>query len=221
MNIESLGPETVDAYFERGLIHDVADLYQLKVQDLWGEDGTKARSANKIIEGIEESKKVPFERVLFALGIRFVGKVVAKGIARHFKSMEALFKANIDDLLACDGVGEVIASSVRTFLRKERNITLIKRLSEAGVQMCIEEKEMASTLLAGMTIVISGTFEQHSREEYKKIIEDNGGKNATSISKKTSFILAGEGMGPSKREKAEKLGIPIINETEFLAKLEV
>lgn len=158
---------------------------------------------------------------MFALGIRFVGKVVAKGIARHFKSMEALFKANIDDLLACDGVGEVIASSVRTFLREERNITLIKRLSEAGVQMCIEEKEMASTLLAGMTIVISGTFEQHSREEYKKIIEDNGGKNATSISKKTSFILAGEGMGPSKREKAEKLGIPIINETEFLAKLEV
>ena len=221
MNIESLGPETVDAYFERGLIHDVADLYQLKVQDLWGEDGTKARSANKIIEGIEESKKVPFERVLFALGIRFVGKVVAKGIARHFKSMEALFKASIDDLLACDGVGEVIASSVRTFLREERNITLIKRLSEAGVQMCIEEKEMASTLLAGMTIVISGTFEQHSREEYKKIIEDNGGKNATSISKNTSFILAGEGMGPSKREKAEKLGIPIINETEFLAKLEV
>ena len=219
MNIDSLGPETIDDYFERGLIHDVADLYKLKVEDLWGFDGNKMRSAHKIIDGIEASKQVPFERVLFALGIRFVGKVVAKNIARHFKSMQNLFNATIDDLMTCEGVGDIIASSVRTFLREERNIQLIQRLTEVGVQMQIEEKELASTALEGQTIVISGTFEKHSREEYKKIIEENGGKNTSSISKKTSFILAGEGMGPSKREKAEKLGIPIIDEATFLEKI--
>lgn len=157
--------------------------------------------------------------MLFALGIRFVGKVVAKNIARHFKSMQNLFNATIDDLMTCEGVGDIIASSVRTFLREERNIQLIQRLTEVGVQMQIEEKELASTALEGQTIVISGTFEKHSREEYKKIIEENGGKNTGSISKKTSFILAGEGMGPSKREKAEKLGIPIIDEATFLEKI--
>lgn len=219
MNIDSLGPETIDDYFERGLIRDAADLYALKVEDLWGFDGNKMRSANKIVDGIEASKQVAFERVLFALGIRFVGKVVAKNIARHFKSMQNLFNATIDDLMTCEGVGDVIASSVRTFLREERNIQLIQRLKDVGVQMQIEEKELASTALEGMTIVISGTFEKHSREEYKKIIEENGGKNTGSISKKTSFILAGEGMGPSKREKAEKLGIPIWDEATFLERI--
>ena len=219
MNIDSLGPETIDDYFERGLIRDAADLYALKVEDLWGFDGNKMRSANKIVDGIEASKQVAFERVLFALGIRFVGKVVAKNIARHFKSMQNLFNATIDDLMTCEGVGDVIASSVRTFLREERNIQLIQRLTDVGVQMQIEEKELASTALEGMTIVISGTFEKHSREEYKKIIEENGGKNTGSISKKTSFILAGEGMGPSKREKAEKLGIPIWDEATFLERI--
>ena len=219
MNIDSLGPETIDDYFERGLIRDAADLYALKVEDLWGFDGNKMRSANKIVDGIEASKQVAFERVLFALGIRFVGKVVAKNIARHFKSMQNLFNATIDDLMTCEGVGDVIASSVRTFLREERNIQLIQRLKDVGVQMQIEEKELASTALEGMTIVISGTFEKHSREEYKKIIEENGGKNTGSISKKTSFILAGEGMGPSKREKAEKLGIPILDEATFLERI--
>lgn len=217
MNIDSIGPETVDDYFERGLIHDAADLYKLKVEDIWGFDANRLRSAQKVIDGIEESKNVPFERVLFALGIRFVGKVVAKSIARHFKSMDALFNATIDDLLACDGVGDVIASSVRTFLREERNIDLIRRLRDAGLQMEMAQVETASNILSGQTIVISGTFAQHSREEYKKIIEDNGGKNTGSISKKTSFILAGEGMGPSKREKAEKLGITIMSETDFLS----
>lgn len=220
MNIDSIGPETVDDYFERGLIHDVADLYKLKVEDIWGFDANRLRSAQKVIDGIEESKNVPFERVLFALGIRFVGKVVAKSIARHFKSMDALFNATIDDLLACDGVGDVIASSVRTFLREERNIDLIRRLRDAGLQMEMAQVETASNILSGQTIVISGTFAQHSREEYKKIIEDNGGKNTGSISKKTSFILAGEGMGPSKREKAEKLGITIMSETDFLSMLD-
>ncbi|MDD7079374.1 MAG: NAD-dependent DNA ligase LigA [Prevotella sp.] len=220
MNIDSIGPETVDDYFERGLIHDAADLYKLKVEDIWGFDANRLRSAQKVIDGIEESKNVPFERVLFALGIRFVGKVVAKSIARHFKSMDALFNATIDDLLACDGVGDVIASSVRTFLREERNIDLIRRLRDAGLQMEMAQVETASNILSGQTIVISGTFAQHSREEYKKIIEDNGGKNTGSISKKTSFILAGEGMGPSKREKAEKLGITIMSETDFLSMLD-
>lgn len=217
MNIDSIGPETVDDYFERGLIRDAADLYQLRVEDLWGFDATRMRSAKKVIDGLEESKKVPFERVLFALGIRFVGKVVAKNIARHFQSMNALFDATIDDLMTCDGVGDVIASSVRTFLREERNIDLINRLREAGLQMEVKQVALASTALAGKTVVISGTFEHHSRDEYKKLIEDNGGKNTGSISKKTSFILAGDGMGPSKREKAEKLGIPIVTEEEFLA----
>lgn len=189
MNIDSLGPETIDDYFERGLIHDVADLYKLKVEDLWGFDGNKMRSAHKIIDGIEASKQVPFERVLFALGIRFVGKVVAKNIARHFKSMQNLFNATIDDLMTCEGVGDIIASSVRTFLREERNIQLIQRLTEVGVQMQIEEKELTSTALEGQTIVISGTFEKHSREEYKKIIEENGGKNTGSISKKRPLSL--------------------------------
>lgn len=217
MNIDSIGPETVDDYFERGLIHDAADLYQLRVEDLWGFDATRMRSAQKVIDGLEESKKVPFERVLFALGIRFVGKVVAKNIARHFQSMNALFDATIDDLMTCDGVGDVIASSVRTFLREERNIDLINRLREAGLQMEVKQVALASTALAGKTVVISGTFEHHSRDEYKKLIEDNGGKNTGSISKKTSFILAGDGMGPSKREKVENLGIPIVSEEEFLA----
>ena len=220
MNIDSLGPETIDGYFERGLIHDAADLYQLRLEDLWGEDGNKMRSAQKILDALEESKQVPFERVLFALGIRFVGKVVAKGIARHFKSMDALSNATLDELLSCDGVGEVIASSVITFLHEERNISLIQRLKESGLQMEIMQSENSSNLLEGQTIVISGTFEKHSREEYKKLIEDNGGKNTGSISKKTSFILAGDGMGPSKKDKAEKLGIPIIIEDEFLRKIQ-
>lgn len=216
MNIESLGPETVDEYFEKGLIHDVADLYDLKIEDLWGFAGNKMRSAHKIIDGIAKSKEVPFERVLFALGIRFVGRVVAKSIALHFKSMDALRRATIDDLLTCDGVGDVIASSVRTFLLKERNIQLINRLAQAGVKMQVEEKTLASTSLSNMNIVISGTFAKHSREEYKKLIEDHGGKNTSSISKKTTFILAGEGMGPSKKEKADKLEIKIVDEDEFL-----
>ena len=217
MNIDSIGPETVDCYFERGLIRDAADLYQLRVEDLWGFDATRMRSAQKVIDGLEKSKEVPFERVLFALGIRFVGKVVAKNIAHHFQSMDALFEATIDDLLTCEGVGDVIASSVRTFLREERNIDLINRLRKAGLQMEVEQVTLASTVLVGKTVVISGTFERHSRDEYKKLIEDNGGKNTGSISKKTSFILAGEGMGPSKREKAEILGIPIVTEKDFLA----
>ncbi len=219
MNIDTLGPETVDAYFERGLIRDAADLYSLKLSDLCGPDGARRRSAENVIRAIEESKKVSFERVLYALGIRFVGKVVAKNLARHFRSIEALAQASIDELQEAEGVGQVIASSVRTFFLNADNRHFVERLAQAGLQMQVAENQLASTLLQGQTIVISGTFTQHSREDYKKIIEAHGGKTAGSISKKTSFVLAGEAMGPSKREKAVQLGIPLMTEVEFLQKI--
>lgn len=219
MNIDTLGPETVDAYFERGLIRDAADLYSLKLSDLCGPDGARRRSAENVIRAIEQSKNVPFERVLYALGIRFVGKVAAKNLARHFRSIEALAQASIDELQEAEGVGQVIASSVRTFFLNADNRQFVERLAQAGLQMQVAETQLASTLLQGQTIVISGTFSQHSREEYKKIIEAHGGKTAGSISKKTSFVLAGEAMGPSKREKAAQLGIPLISEEEFLQKI--
>lgn len=219
MNIDTLGPETVDAYFERGLIRDAADLYSLKLSDLCGPDGARRRSAENVIRAIEESKQVPFERVLYALGIRFVGKVVAKNLARHFRSIEALAQASIDELQEAEGVGQVIASSVRTFFLNPDNRHFVERLALAGLQMQVAETQLASTLLQGQTIVISGTFTQHSREDYKKIIEAHGGKTAGSISKKTSFVLAGEAMGPSKREKAAQLGIPLFTEEEFLQKI--
>ena len=219
MNIDTLGPETVDAYFERGLIRDAADLYSLKLSDLCGPDGARRRSAENVIRAIEQSKNVPFERVLYALGIRFVGKVAAKNLARHFRSIEALAQASIDELQEAEGVGQVIASSVRTFFLNADNRQFVERLAQAGLQMQVAETQLASTLLQGQTIVISGTFSQHSREDYKKIIEAHGGKTAGSISKKTSFVLAGEAMGPSKREKAAQLGIPLISEEEFLQKI--
>lgn len=221
MNIESLGPETVDLYYSEGLIHDAADLYSLTVKDLSGRWGTRIKSAEKIINSIEQSKKVPFERSLYALGIRFVGKTVAKIIARHFKTLDALMAAPYDDLLSVDGVGAVIANSIRTYFRDDRNLSLVNRLRTAGV--CFEindDGEVASDKLSGKTIVISGVFEKHSRDEYKAIIEQNGGKNSGSISGKTSFVLAGSNMGPSKLEKARSLGVPIVSETEFLEMIE-
>lgn len=222
MNIDSIGPETVDDYYQRGLIHDVADLYLLTVDDLKGTDGKRLLSAQKVVNGIKESCKVPFERVLLALGIRFVGKVAAKLLARHFGSVEALQAACLDELLQVDGIGKVIAESVIRYFADERNLQLIERLQKAGVQMQIVSDETipSGTALVGKTIVISGTFTQHSREEYKAIIEQYGGKNAGSISKKTSFILAGDNMGPSKKEKAADLGVPLLNEEDFLKLLE-
>ena len=217
MNIESLGPETVDDYFQRGLIHDAADLYQLTVTDLAGSEGTKMKSAQKIIDGIEQSKTVPFESSLYALGIRFVGKVVAKILARHFKNLDALMAARLDDFLSVEGVGEVIANSIISFFKQPRNLSLLNRLRSAGV--CFEIKESAQPMsqkLKDKIIVISGVFEKHSRDEYKEIIENNGGKNAGSISSKTSFVLAGSNMGPAKLEKAQKLDVPIITEDTFL-----
>lgn len=218
MNIDSIGPETVDAYFQQGLIHDVSDLYHLTVEDLMGRDGTRRRSAQKVVDGIRASLDVPFERVLYALGIRFVGKVAAKTLARHFGSMDALRHASLDALMQADGIGAIIAESVKRFFADERNAALVDRLTLLGLQMEVVREEQASTALEGQAVVISGTFAHHSRDEYKALIERHGGRNVSSISGKTSFVLAGEGMGPSKLEKARKLGIPIWTEDEFLKK---
>ena len=219
MNIDSLGPETVDDYFERGLIRDAADLYNLTTADLQGDGGTRLRSAQKVIDALEASKQIPFERVLYALGIRFVGKVAAKSLARHFGSMTALCQAETEAMLEVEGIGEVIASSVHAYLAEPRNRQLVERLAQAGLQMEAGKQALASDALLGKTIVISGTFAHHSREEYKTMIEAHGGKNVGSISKKTSFVLAGEGVGPSKLDKATKLGVPLVAENEFLAML--
>lgn len=222
MNIDSLGPETVDEYFERGLIHDVADLYDLRVEQINGEDGGREKSARKIIRSIQESASVPFERVVYALGIRFVGEIAAKTLARNFKSMDNLAAATLDDLMKVNGVGQVIAQSVVSFFADEKNVRLIERLRTHGVQMALSEEELTahSDVLAGQSIVISGVFTQHSRDEYKAMIERHGGKNVGSISAKTSFILAGANMGPAKLEKAQKLGIRILSEEEFLLLIE-
>ncbi|MEG1579968.1 MAG: NAD-dependent DNA ligase LigA [Bacteroidaceae bacterium] len=222
MNIESLGPETVDDYYKKGLIKNIADLYALKVSDICGEDGTKEKSAIKIIEGIRRSCEVSFERTLYALGIRFIGKVVAKLLARHFGTIDALMSASLDELLQIEGVGIVIAQSVRSYFANERHQELIHKLRIAGVKFSIDEKERRerSNKLAGMSIVISGVFQKHSREEYKMLIEQHGGKNVSGLSAKTTFLLAGENMGPAKLEKATKLGITIQNEDDFLSLIE-
>jgi DNA ligase (NAD+) len=220
MNIDSLGPETVAEYYDRGLIKNAADLYTLKVSDLEGENGTRLKSAQKIISAIEKSKGAGFERSLYALGIRFVGKVTAKVIARHFRTMDNLLSCSLDDLVKVDGVGAVIAQSVKQFFSELKNMEMVNRLMEYGVSFEINESAApAGDRLAGMSIVISGVFNHHSREEYKAMIEANGGKNASSISSKTSFVLAGDNMGPSKREKAENLGVRLMNEDEFLEML--
>ena len=221
MNIDSLGPETVDDYYRQGLIHNIADLYTIDVQQING-DGSREKSARKIVGSIEASKKVPFERVVFALGIRFVGETSARLLARHFKNIDALMSASIEELQEVEGIGEVMAQSVKNYFQNPQNLAIVERLRQYGLQMSLSEEQMSasSDLLAGKSIVISGVFEHHSRDEYKQIIEQNGGKNVGSISGKTSFILAGDNMGPSKLQKAEKLGIPIVSEEEFLKMIE-
>ncbi len=218
MNIMSLGPETVDEYWSRGLIHNVADLYDLTVAQITGGNKNRRLSAENVVNGIKHSTQVPFERVVFALGIRFVGETSARLLARHFKTMDALMNASMEELQEVEGIGEVIAKSVQSYFRHPQNMEIINRLRQYGVQMSLSEEQIQGVTdkLAGKSIVISGVFAQHSRDEYKMIIEQHGGKNVGSISGKTSFILAGENMGPSKLQKAEKLGIPIVNEEEFL-----
>lgn len=220
MNIDSLGPETIDEYYRKGLITNIASLYSLRLEDI-NDGGKRNKSAQKVIQAIEKSKAVPFERVLFALGIRFVGETSARLIARKFTSIEMLKNATIEQLMQVDGVGEVIAQSIKAYFLNEKNVEIVSQLEAMGVQMAIKEDETkpTSTLLQDLSIVISGVFTHHSRDEYKAIIEQHGGKNVGSISSKTSFILAGDNMGPSKLQKAEKLGIKIVNEEEFLSML--
>lgn len=221
MNIDSIGPETVDDFYRHGLVRNVADLYDIEVQQING-DGSRQKSAEKIVNGIEASKQVPFERVVFAFGIRFVGETTARLLARHFKTIDALAAASLQDLLEVEGVGEVIAKSVMTYFRNPVTMQIVERLRGYGLQMALSEEQMSSATdkLAGKSIVISGVFAHHSRDEYKQMIEQNGGKNVGSISGKTSFILAGENMGPAKLQKAEKLGIQIVDEETFLKMIE-
>ncbi len=218
MNIDGLGPETVDMFYRLDLIHDTADLYQLTTDDIKNLDRMGDKSAENIIRGIMQSKEIPFERVIFALGIRFVGETVAKKIAKSFKDIVELENADLETLVSIDEIGEKIAQSILNYFANDSNRKLIDRLKIAGLQLYRPEEDLSehTDKLAGQSIVISGVFTFHSRDEYKDLIEKHGGKNVGSISAKTSFILAGDNMGPAKLEKANKLGIKIMNEEEFL-----
>lgn len=220
MNIIGLGPEIIEDYYSRKLIRNIADLYTIDVQQING-DGSRNKSAQNIVNSIQKSKEVPFERVVFALGIRFVGETSARLLARHFKSMDALMAAGLDELQEVEGIGEVMAKSIISYFHNEQNREIVERLRGYGLQFELSQEQTAaqSDKLAGQSVVISGVFQHHSRDEYKLMIEQNGGKNVGSISSKTSFILAGENMGPSKLQKAEKLGIRIVSEDEFLEML--
>lgn len=221
MNIDSLGSETIDQFFKEGLVNNIADLYALKKEDLLPLERMAEKSASKAIFSIEQSKNIPFERVLYALGIRYVGVTVAKKLAFHYQSFDKLKSSDIEGLMGVDEIGGRIAESVLNWTSKEENIRLMNRLQDAGVQLEIDSKILADRthILQGHSFVISGVFIDYSRDEIKKLIEQNGGKNTSSISKKTSYLIAGDKMGPSKREKAEKLGIKIITENEFIALL--
>jgi len=221
MDIEGLGGETVALLVKEGLVSDYSDLYELKVEDVIPLERMAQKSAENLINGVEASKKNPFERVLFALGIRYVGETVAKKLAKHYKSVDALMAAPTQDLISVDVIGDRIAESVVDFFNSEENRRIIKRLKEFGVQLEISAELLANQTekLKGKSIVISGVFESISRNELKKLIEDNGGKVSSSISSKTSCLVAGDKMGPSKRSKAESLGVPILSEKEFLINL--
>ncbi len=217
MNIDGLGEETIDLLYRQGLLHNIADIYDLKSEDIAAQERLGEKSAQNMLAGIEASKQVPWARVLFALGIRMVGETTAKKIAKRFISIDSLQWATAEQLCAIEDVGPQIAENVVKYFEDIRNIEILDRLRKAGLQLEGEAaEEPTSDKLAGMSIVISGTFSQHSRDEYKAMIEANGGKNSGSVSKKTSFILAGENMGPEKRKKAEDLGIPLKTEEEFL-----
>lgn len=216
MNIDGLGAETIDLLYQQGLATTVADLYDLTFDQVVNLDRMADKSANNLLKGIQASKEIPFERVLFALGIRFVGETVAKKLAAAFKNIDAIACASYDELIAVDEIGEKIAIAVQQFFQDERALHTIERLKQAGLRFEMEEVALDSTSLEGKTFVVSGVFSQFSRDEIKALIEKNGGKNVGSISAKTSFVLAGENMGPAKLEKASSLGIPIISETDFI-----
>ncbi|RBN50664.1 NAD-dependent DNA ligase LigA [Flavobacterium psychrolimnae] len=218
MDIEGLGGETVALLFNNGLVHNYADLYELKVDQILPLERMAQKSAENLVNGVANSKNIPFERVLFALGIRFVGETVAKKLAKHYKSIDALSQATLMDLILVDEIGERIAQSVLDFFENQENRTIIKRLKEHGIQFEIIEKinPNATNKLSGKTFVVSGVFEKFSRDDLKKAIEDNGGKVGSSISAKTDYLIAGDNMGPAKLEKANKLNISIISEDDFM-----
>jgi len=216
MNIDGLGAETVDLLFEKGLVNNIADLYDLTYDDVVVLDRMADKSAENMINGIKASQNVPFERTLFGLGIRYVGETVAKKLAKHFKNIDEIAKAKFDELTNVDEIGERIAISVQQFFLKEENLDIIERLKRAGLQFEKKEKEGFSDKLQGKSFVVSGVFNSFSRDEIKEVIESNGGKNVSSISSKTDFVLAGENMGPAKLKKAEDLGIKILSEDEFI-----
>lgn len=218
MNIDGIGQETIDLFFDRGMISNIADLYDLTAEQIMELDGFKQKSAQNIIDGIRKSREVPWERVLFALGIRYVGETTAKKLARKFHTVDMLMNATKEELMTVDDVGPEVAQGVIDYFQKPRNKELVRRLREAGVRMEGDAAaQVVSDRLNGKSIVISGVFSRHSRDEYKQLIEQHGGKNTSSISKNTSFVLAGENMGPQKLEKANKLGISIIDEQTFLS----
>jgi len=218
MDIDGLGAETIELLFKEGLIHNYADLYELKEEQIIPLERMAQKSAQNIIAGIEKSKDVPFDKVLFALGIRFVGETVAKKLAKYFKSIDNLLKASFEELISVDEIGDIIAKSIINFSNNPINIALIDRLKDHGVQLEVtaESQVGKTSILQGKTFVVSGVFTHFERNDLKKSIEDNGGKVASAISKKTNYVVAGENMGPSKRTKAEDLGIPIISEIDYL-----
>ncbi len=221
MNIDGLGEETIDLLYRQGLLHNIADIYDLKLEDIAAQERLGEKSAQNMLAGIEASKHVPWSRVLFALGIRMVGETTAKKIAKRYTSIDTLQWATAEQLCAIEDVGPQIAENIVKYFEDIRNLEILDRLRKAGLQFEGEAApEPTSDKLAGMSIVISGTFSQHSRDEYKALIETHGGKNSGSVSKKTSFILAGENMGPEKRKKAEELGIRLVNEDEFRLMIE-
>lgn len=222
MNIDGIGEEVAVQLHESGLVHNIADIYSLTGNDLMRLEHFQRKASDRILSGIRKSLEVPFERVLFAIGIPYVGETTAKVLARNVHTIDRLMAMNAEELASIPEIGPKIAESIVGYFAAEGNREIIERLREAGVQLCLSEAELANRTdkLAGKKIVISGVFAKHSREEYKAMIEQNGGKNVSSISSATSYVFAGENMGPAKLEKARKLGIPIIGEDEFLAMLE-
>ncbi|HRR93157.1 MAG TPA: NAD-dependent DNA ligase LigA, partial [Bacteroidales bacterium] len=218
MNIEGLGEETIELLYNKGLVRNIADIYDLRKEDLIRLERMGEKSVNNLLAGIENSKKTPFPRVLYALGIRHVGETVAKTIAGHFPDIDRLMSANLEELTAIDEIGPKIAASIIAYFRDEENAEIIVKLKKHGIRLAMEQqsKPVSGGRLAGLSIVISGVFRHHTREEYKELIEKNGGRNVSSVTPGTSFILAGENMGPSKKSKAESLGIRLVSEDEFL-----
>ncbi len=217
MNIESLGEETVELLFENNLLHNIADLYDIKAEQIATLPRLGEKSAENIIQSINNSRQVPFHRVLFALGIRFVGETTAKYLAEHFRSLDAIQSATREELTEAEEVGEKIADAIIEYFADERNLQIIERLRTAGLQLTAKERTKASNALEGLTFVISGSFANHSRDELKALIDANGGKNLAAVSANTSYLLAGDKIGPAKLQKANKLGIKIISEDEFIA----